>query len=323
HLDLISFTFQATHEFASSLSKLNQVNFDTHVRSLRMVGTPPDHSDPVCAIWLLGMFSETNGIDHLEVMLGDYQPDLERSVALYCYVTSTIGHGCSHSHSLTLHSFSLPPWDDWTENNFENELSCLDELHLRHCNIHTPQLLWHWKLPKLQTLIIDCTPQATVSVDVSLKRALRRTSGWPPLPSVRHVVLNNIHIHLDLQLLLSVVPNATTLALTAPLGEYTDLTSLSDQPLPYPTDDRLTSLTWLTILSTTPDMYKLRTFVEAKLPALQIVELNERVPMGSTDDLELLKDRVEVCFISEYDMEFERVLGRMKHRDSSREGLLV
>lgn len=69
-------------------------------------------------------------------------------------------------------------------------------------------------------------------------------------------------------------------------------------------------MTRLTILDAAPHIFKLRAFVEAKIPALQVVELDGRCDMMA--DLELLRDRVELCFAFPEGMGLDIVLGRMK-----------
>ncbi|KAG8854724.1 hypothetical protein FRB96_007409 [Tulasnella sp. 330] len=328
HLDLIVCKLQALNEFEGLIDKLNQVTFDTHIRSVRIVGTPRDGVNYVCAIRLFERItvSPSKGIDRLELTLRDGQARWEGPGNVNPYVTQAIALGIiqySQLRSLTLSSFNLPPWDTQVECNHVKELSCLDELYLRQCDIHTPQILWQWKMPKLRTLVIDCIPQTAISADTSLKRALVRPFEWLYLPNVRHVVLSNIHTSLDLQLLLSATPNTITLAFTSPQSDYPDLTDLFNHSLPYPPDNWLTSVAQLTILNTVPDMYKLRTFLEAKLPALRMVELDERVDVRLTDDLELIKDRVAVRCISKDGMELENVLGRMMQRGSLTEDALT
>lgn len=167
-------------------------------------------------------------------------------------------------------------------------------------------------MPKLRTLVVDCTSQAAVASIAPLAQAFRLpyAARGLYLPTVRNVVLNNINALFDLQILLSAVPNATSLALTSPPGDYPNLMFPSIHPLPHLIDGRMASVTRLTVLEATPDTRELRAFVEAKLPALSVVELDGRCDRSA--DLKLLKDRVNVRYVSGDDMDLDCVLDRMK-----------
>ncbi|KAG8853836.1 hypothetical protein FRB96_007976 [Tulasnella sp. 330] len=140
------------------------------------------------------------------------------------------------------------------------------------------------------------------SIPAHLKRALRPMPERLCVPTVRQVVLNNVHTSLDLLILLSTVPNATSLALNSLPDNFSCLTGMCNHPPPHPIDNQLTSVTVLTIFGNASDLHMLRTFVEAKLPALWVMGLHE---LCMAADLEVLKDRVEVRFMSEQELELE------------------
>ncbi|KAG9021954.1 hypothetical protein FRB95_001088, partial [Tulasnella sp. JGI-2019a] len=272
HLDVMISQKQDIYAFEELLAKLLDVDYDTHVRSVRVIGTPEDGSFHISTINMIGRyFSVGSRIRHLELALRNCSSSWGE-ISLAC-LTPVLHIGiaiaasrCSHLRSLTLSSFHLPPWDTQMGAYFTSSLSCLDELYLKGCDAHTPPLLWRWEMPMLRTLVIDCISPPTGSVPTPLQRALQISPEWLYLPSVRNVVLGNVTIHPDLQILLSSVPNATCLALTSPPGDYPDLILLTHHTLPHPTNNRMDSVTQLTILDTDFDTSKLCTFANAKLP---------------------------------------------------------
>ncbi|KAG8862233.1 hypothetical protein FRB96_001812 [Tulasnella sp. 330] len=301
HLDCIISTFGHFRQYAQRLITQPYIQDKTNIRSARVIGTPSDGVKYLVTIVFLARFSEA--LEELELVvrcMEDPWPGSESEM-----ISRFLGRvliRCPGIRSLTLRSFR-PPCGPITY----AKIPALEELYCQDCGPQTLQMIWYWDMPCLRTFVIDGISRAEETEPVVI-----RPQGTPlakplyRLPAVQVAILKGLSSESNLQILLSSIPNATALALTSP----PESDPLSVQ------QGRMTSVMHLTIFEPAPDLGALRRFILFRLPALRVVELNERSrtePNGpEVEDILLLKNQVDVHFLKEDELDVENVLVRMR-----------
>ncbi|KAG8862234.1 hypothetical protein FRB96_001813 [Tulasnella sp. 330] len=302
HLDCITPTLEHLRDYARRLVGQPHIQDKTNVRAARVFGTPSDEVKCLVTIIFLWRFRET--LEDLELVLRRGEKNWPENEAWA--VSKNLGKvvaQCPRIRSLVVRSLRLPP----NETIFPNKFPVLEELHFQACGPHTLQILWGWDMPCLRTFMINgidqieeaqptmITPQGTPLVDPTYR-----------LQTVRVAILKGIGSQSYLQSLLSSIPNATALALTSP----PESDPLSAQ------QGAMASVVHLTIFEPAPDVGALRRFILFRLPALRVVELNERSRTEANGleagDMLLLKNQVDIHFLKEDELELVNVLVRMK-----------
>ncbi|KAG8985271.1 hypothetical protein FRB93_005921 [Tulasnella sp. JGI-2019a] len=190
-------------------------------------------------------------------------------------------------------------------------LPCLRELRFKVVNSNTLALLVFFPTPLLDTIAIDFYNdhiEETPDVAPFLPSAI---SSKVIHRSVHNVLLCNISSQRDVINILSIVPEARHLALSI---------QSDDQILEHlrPGIKRLCpNLISLGVCPTPPpSIGSLQTLIEGRIPTLKILKLGSCVThaKANQEDFDLLKEYVDLQFMSETEMEFDHMLDGLRRR---------